>query len=615
MDERLLRLYENELRFLRELGDEFASEYPQMAAHLGMRPHQTGDPSVERLLEGVSFLTARVQLQLQSEFPHFTENLLGLMHPDSVAPVPSMAIVQFSPDLAEKRLAQGFTVPPGTVLHTVAPQSQPCRFSTHDAVTLWPIGIEHVELTSDVLLPVGQAAEAAGVLSVRLRATAGLRFSQIQLDELPLHVLGNDHTASAVYEALTCHAMGVWVGSGDTAAPSVFLPRDHVVPSGFAAAPMAHCHNAPPDASPHGLLKRFLAFPAGCRFVTIKGLKDALASCHGSVIALRIPLREVAFPSSASLDQRSLALFCTTATNRFQRRSDRVWIDHWTQEYPIVVDRLRPADHEVLEVLSVAGHMAGFDAPLHGYPIYAPTPDSERREGSGFGYHTRRTPGHVQHAGGVSYVKSELSIALAPSALLTRTDRRMQLSLEVLCSNGAWPLTLPWGQGDTDFALDIAGPVKAVRCLVGPSAPIAGPAVGKEAWQCIRRIAHDYLPLAHDDGEQGACALRDLLQALVPQPTVATQRLINGITSVQAVPITKRWGVGGNVTSIRGYRVSLVLNEAACEGVGLALCGAVLHRFFERYATINACLEVELRGDRRGRIVTWAAREGEWMIL
>ena len=53
MDPRLLRYYNQELRYLREMGGEFAREFPKIAGRLGMEGLEVADPYVERLLEGL----------------------------------------------------------------------------------------------------------------------------------------------------------------------------------------------------------------------------------------------------------------------------------------------------------------------------------------------------------------------------------------------------------------------------------------------------------------------------------------------------------------------------------------------------------------------------------
>jgi type VI secretion system protein ImpG len=97
MDPRLLRYYNDELRYLREMGAEFAQEFPKIAARLGIDSIEVADPYVERLLEGCAFLAARAQLKQDAEFPRLSQRLLELVYPNLLAPLPSMAVGQVEP--------------------------------------------------------------------------------------------------------------------------------------------------------------------------------------------------------------------------------------------------------------------------------------------------------------------------------------------------------------------------------------------------------------------------------------------------------------------------------------------------------------------------------------
>ena len=114
MDPRLLRHYNQELQHLREMGAEFARAFPKIAGRLGMDGIEVHDPYVERLLEGVAFLAARIQLKLDAEFPRFSQRLLEMLYPHYMAPTPAMLVAQFQPVLADANLAPGCVVPRGT---------------------------------------------------------------------------------------------------------------------------------------------------------------------------------------------------------------------------------------------------------------------------------------------------------------------------------------------------------------------------------------------------------------------------------------------------------------------------------------------------------------------
>src|ERR1700759_5117102 len=97
MSDSLLPYYNQELAAIRSLAAEFATAHPKIAGRLRLSSETVDDPHVERLLEGVAFLGARVQQRLDDEFPELTEALLGVLYPHYLAPFPSCAIAQFEP--------------------------------------------------------------------------------------------------------------------------------------------------------------------------------------------------------------------------------------------------------------------------------------------------------------------------------------------------------------------------------------------------------------------------------------------------------------------------------------------------------------------------------------
>src|SRR3954451_7952560 len=101
------------------MGAEFAKEFPKIAGRLGLEGMNCADPFVERLLEGFAFLTARVHLKLDAEFPRFTQSLLETVYPHYLSPTPSMAMLQFQPILEQPALAQGYKIARGTQVRSL----------------------------------------------------------------------------------------------------------------------------------------------------------------------------------------------------------------------------------------------------------------------------------------------------------------------------------------------------------------------------------------------------------------------------------------------------------------------------------------------------------------
>ena len=193
MDPRLLQYYNLELQHLRETGAEFAEQFPKIAARLGMHGLEVADPYVERLLEGVGFLAARVQLKLDAEFPRFTQALLEIVYPHYLAPTPSMLVAQLKPDPNDPNLAGGparCRAAARCRASLAADDATACEFRTAQDVTLWPIEIvsaSYFSFAPDLplnALPIAQRIK--GGVRIRLKTTAGLKFAQTPIDRLLL---------------------------------------------------------------------------------------------------------------------------------------------------------------------------------------------------------------------------------------------------------------------------------------------------------------------------------------------------------------------------------------------------------------------------------------------
>ena len=130
MRDELLGYYERELTFLRQLGAEFAEKYPKVASRLLLEPDKCEDPHVERMIEAFAFLTGRIHLKIDDEFPQITESFFNVLYPHYLAPIPSMSIVQFALDRDQAQLTSGYFIERGSILYSRPVKGTPCRFQT-----------------------------------------------------------------------------------------------------------------------------------------------------------------------------------------------------------------------------------------------------------------------------------------------------------------------------------------------------------------------------------------------------------------------------------------------------------------------------------------------------
>ena len=111
-----------------------------------MLAERSGDPDVERLLEGVAFLTGRVRQKLDDELPQAIQGIAQLLFPDLVRPMPAAAILELVP--LPTVLRERLVVPAGTEFASVKVDGTPCIFRSSTDCELMPWVIDDVRVTT-----------------------------------------------------------------------------------------------------------------------------------------------------------------------------------------------------------------------------------------------------------------------------------------------------------------------------------------------------------------------------------------------------------------------------------------------------------------------------------
>lgn len=614
MNPRLLELYNQELQHVRESAAEFAKEYPKIAGRLTLSGIDCADPYVERLLEGFAYLTARVQLKLDAEYPTFTHNLLEIAYPHYLAPTPSMTVVQMQIDPDEGSLNSGFNLPRGSVLRaTLGRDSQtPCEYRSAHNVTLWPLKVSQAEYFGNPATVLGRLAaaepKAKAGLRIVLRSGAETPFNSLTLENLPLYLNGADEQPFRLYEQLLGNACAVY--ARQPGADWVErLPGEAIKSCGFddreAAMPVvAQAFQG------YRLLQEYFALPQRYLFVDFTHLGRAVQRCTGQELELIVLFDRLDQSLEGSVGPQQFVPFCTPAINLFSRRVDRIHLSDRVSEHHVIADRTRPMDFEIHSLTSITGHGTGPEQPF--LPFYAVRDPS--RYGRNQAYYTLRREPRVlsseQRRNGTrsNYVGSETFVSLVdPQQAPYRHDLR-QLGVTALCTNRDLPLFMNVGGGMTDFTLADSAPVTSIRCLAGPSRPRASHAHDQKAWRLISQLSLNYLSLSEEG--QGAAALRELLRLYGDSNDSALQLQIEGLREVRSKACTRRLPMPGPIVFGRGLEITLEFDENAFRGTGVFVLGAVFERFLARYVSVNSFTETVIRTSERGEIMRWKANPG-----
>ena len=614
--QRFLSLYNDELRFVRELGAEFAADYPKVAGRLGLDQAEVSDPYVERLLEGCAFLAARIQLKLEAQFPTFTQHLLETVYPHYLQPTPSMAVVQLDPDPEAGRLERGYVLPAGTSLigRVAANSITACEFRTGHAVHLWPVAVVQAEYLSArgqvAALQLPERMEARAALRLRLRTTNGMPFSGLSLRSLACFLPPGGGTGGALLSQLLADCTGVVLQPPERPfAWREVLPARSIRHLGLGEQEALLPYGAR-SFSGYRLLQEYFALPERLLFVEFDGLADAVARCTGTEMELVVLLRRAEPRLERGVGPGSLQLHCTPAVNLFRRRADRVSLSERSFEHHLVVDRMRPLDLEVHSVFDVVGEGEAGSPPIPFQPFYA-SADVARRNA----FYTIRRERRLSSArrrldgGRSSYLGSEVFLSLVDQDAAPVSPDLRQLAVSCLCTNRDLPLLMPLGGDASDFMLDVGAPVQSIRCLAGPTRPRAPAASGEAAWKLISHLSLNYLSVT-GGAEGGGAAVREMLRLYADEEDAAVLRQAEGVRSVTSVPVVRRLPGGGQAAIARGVEVTVTLDEGTYEGTGVFPLGAVLSEFFARHVGINSFTETVLRVEGRGEVMRWPMQGG-----
>ncbi|NPV05330.1 MAG: type VI secretion system baseplate subunit TssF [Syntrophaceae bacterium] len=574
------RYFQQEMNQLRELGASFAKAYPALAPMLS---GPAADPDVERLLEGVSFQTALLRQKLDDDFPEIIQDLVRIIWPHYLRPIPSTSTVVFTP---KATLRQPATIPAGTPLASLPVDGTPCLFRTCSDVEIHPLTL----LEAAFEQPPGRPPQVRLLMEL-----VGLRLSDWRPESLRFFLAGDYAEASDLYFLLMRHLKRVVLEpleGGDAAA----LPPECLRDAGFSeqAALVPYPSHAFPG---YRVLQEYFVSPEKFLYVGLSGWDRWRDRGGGSKFEVRfefdaLPVRP------ARLGRDDVALHATPVVNLFAHEADPIALDHRRPWYPVRPAGYHAGSGQVYAVDAVTGFIQGSAAERRYLPFEHFNPDVRSTPV----YHTtcRRSP--VGPGADVF-----LSVAYPPEAGVPRPET---LSVELTCTNGTLPESLR--VGDICVATG-ASPEFATFRNIKPLTPAVFPPLSTNfLWRLVSHLSLNYLSLAHPDRLRALLDLYVFPECRDRSAVLANRKRIAGIEQVEDRPSDRL--VGG--LPVRGREVTFRLRRDHYVSTGdLFLFGSVLDVFLGGYASVNSFTSLGIRETMKGETYRWPARLGNHPLI
>ena len=571
------RYYEDELNKLRSLAVEFAQANPALAPMLS---DSSADPDVERLLEGVAFLTGLIRQKLDDEFPEFVQELANLLFPYYLRPIPASTLVCFTP---KGPLGEPVRIAAGTELASIPVDGTSCRFRTCNELEVQPLSLTRARLDRAV----GGAPRL--VLEFELQ---GIDLERWNGDRLRLF-LGSGYTeASKLLLLLSRHVISIRMGDERSWCE---LGRDALHLGGFDDVMLPYPGHAFPGFR---IVQEFLVQPEKFLFVDLTKLTRWTGRGKGSRFTIALTLDQV--PDwMPEIRHDSFLLNVVPVINLFSHDAAPINHDHRVSEYRVLPEGQNRHHYQIYSIDQVIGYQQGIAKERVYQPFGLLRPG---RSGQALSYRTTTRPSAVGRDSEVF-----LSINYAPSdALLPET-----LSIRTTCTNRNLPESLKLGDVSRPTS---TSPERMSFQNIRPITPSLNPPGGEALlWRLIGLVSLNLLSIANAANLRAMLGLHIFGERSEQGLAAANRRRIEGIQDVSTTPETRLVGRG---SVLRGQRVRITCRPDHFAGVGdMYLFGCVLDRFLANYAGINSYTRVELADAYSGAVFQWPPRLGQQPLL
>lgn len=627
MRDELLSYYERELIFLRRMGAEFAKRYPKIAARLQLDDEKIEDPHVERMIESFAYLTARVSLKLDDEYPEITEAFLNMLYPHYLAPIPSMAIAQFSFGSSKDKISAVQQMERGTKLNSRPVEGSPCRFRTAYDVDLYPIEIESASL--DSLAPKdgrGKFTECEIRISMRCYGNGNLHeFNRGDGGQKPssfrFYLDGDPQLVYPLYEIIFNHATAVEFRPREAPITSktmtnfqAKLPDPIIIPAADAIRSVGFSDDesllpyTKRSFAGYRLLTEYFAFPYKFLFFDIAGVDKAIESKFGSHFDLIIHLRDVT-PPVAPVTVDTFRIGCTPIVNLFSRLSDPIYLSQQKFEYQVIPDVHRQSATEIYSVDEVITSDPRSSVTREFAPFYSIKHAYGDETDKAYWSAVRRPSQRLNDDG------TEVFVSLVDSKFDPAKPAVDVLNVKATCTNRDLPAKLPFGGKEGDFEVEGTALLSKVRCLTKPTETIRPPQRRSAQWRLISHLSLNFLSLVN--GENGSPeALQEMLMLYNFDDSSVTRKQILGIVGVESRKVVRQ--IGGRIGAgfVRGIETTITIDEEQYVGSGYFLFSCVLERFMALYSSLNSFNQLVLRTTQQENDVRrFNPRAGERELL
>ena len=575
MPETLLPWYERELDFLRNRVDHFASEHPTLAKRLGVRRDGIDDPHMLRLMDAFALCNARLSRQLSEESTLISNNLLQVLFPLALQPLPSASLIRVRPSPDQPDVA---TIPYGTRLRMHIDDERYCQFHTTAELQLCPFDIV---ASSIIMSPfdlstqnIPEQANSALKLELQLLDHARNFNTLASFGDLHIHLQGLLKNHGVIYDYLFRDTIRIILL--DDEGRECELPLESVSPFGFRPEErmLTHKNTAFHD---NQVVMEMLAWPElfyGCR---ITGLGEQLRQFNGNRVSLLFFLKNISEAATTAMEFVQPMLGCVPVINLFEQLGEPVVVDHCQLDYPLVPDSQSPNQMEVQTVeriLDITDEEPFVIPSLFGLKHNEPDHDC-----------------FWQYFPAEREAKDRSRLSLVYPDLNPMKNQTRVLSPLLTCHNGRQVLELP---NDPDIeCLDNLNLPGKIQLLSRPTAPAYRTYNIKDRLNLLAHLSKNFTTILQP--EDTSASLRSFLELYDFRESPISSAWLSAIKSMRSKPKVASLQIMNHQCYSWGNEVTLTLKEGELENSSIMLLVHLLDFLASQLAGYQSFIQLVFR--------------------
>ncbi|USO01676.1 MAG: type VI secretion system baseplate subunit TssF [Alphaproteobacteria bacterium] len=600
-NDRILHYYQKELQYLRNEGAAFAKQYPKIAKRLELSGTDIADPHVERLIEAFAYLTAKIQKNVDDQYPHVAKAILDTLYPQFTHPVPPATIIQFDTHDSQDSFSEGAEIPKETLLFTGTNDDTECYFRTAYPVQVWPVEVSDAIIRRRDTTPVRVIdIPNQRVLCLKIKPLSD-PLNQLPYSRLRFYIDADRTTQDRICEMLFReNAPMVLANYRDDADPLLSLcPRGSVRHVGFDT----NDNVMPFPSNAHDsyrLLYEYFHFPHKFCFFDLTNLHTREA---GELQEIYIGIPDDFLFDVQHVNKDMFKLGCTPAINLFSKISEPIFVDNKETEYRLVGDVRREKTTEIHSVESVyilheSAHNPVTLQPYFRYqysdthtdfPMWITTTVPMFRS-SYTGIDTK-----------ISFVNTNMDI-FKPA-----TDT---VYAKVWCTNRGLAEYVSPG---TLFQCEVENPASRVVTLHKPTPLKYPPLEGETLWRLISHVNTNHLSLSSDPK---SCEAFKTILHLYKMDDGYVSTDIRAIKRLETRTVTRRTCVEAWRGFVHGTQVTFHVDETFLRNGEPFIFFTVLQKFLTNSAALNSFVEcVVVAHGREKPWHVWVPENGEKSLL